>query len=212
MVRRRKHHGKRRSFGLSLSPGKILRENVSIKDAAFGGVVGIAGSLGALYAFNKINASRATAGQTPIGVTVTTVNGVSTTTQATWVQFLPAIGGLAIGIAGFMAMKKNRKRAAAILGGATLGGLLITGFNYIKSNYSSSFGDYVRVRLAGMGNVLVHQGAMGNLLLATPVTRAAGPGQFRSGMNGYGRASMGQLHSAAMSPAARMNGYLRARY
>lgn len=206
--RRHRRHHRGGGYGLMLSPARLLRESVSVKDAAIGGFVGLGGALGALYAFNKLNATRQAAGQSAIGFT--TVPGTNTPTPAFWVPFIPAIGGIAVGAAGYMAMKRNRRRGAAILAGSILGGLIVTGLNYAKNKWSGQFGDYLKVRLNGYGNVLVQQGALGNMLVTTPIMQAAGPGQFRSSLQPVRRASMGQLSLAAMSPAARAtNGYLR---
>lgn len=200
----RHKHRRRSGFGF-LSPMKLLRENVSVKDLAIGGGIGLGGALGALYFFNKTNAARSAAGQPTIGFT--TVNG--SPVPAFWVPFLPAIGGTAAGVAAYFALKKGRKGSAALAGGI-LGGLIVTGLNYAKGKWSGQFGDYLKVRLNGYGNVLVQQGSLGNLLVTTPITRAAGPGQFPASTQPVRRASMGALSYAAMSPAARATGgYLR---
>lgn len=213
--RKRSYHGRsrRRSRGFGfISPGQLLRENVSLKDAALGGAVGLAGGLGALYALNTINATRAANKQAAIGFTTDATTG--NPVPAMWMPLLPAFGGVILGVAGYMATKRNKRKAVAILGGSILGGLLVSGFQFAKNKWSTQFGDYVRVRLAGYGNVLVRQDALGNLLVSTPMTRAAGPGQFpgQRSTQPMPRTSMGQLGMLAMSPAARATGgYLRIR-
>lgn len=159
-----------------------------------GGLVGVVGGLGALYILNKVNASRAANKQTAIGVTV---DASGTPAPSAWVPALPAIGGLAIGIAGYMLTKKSPRRAFGLLGGAAAGGLAIAAFQFIKGKNPTAFGDYLKVKMPGMGNVLVHSGALSNYLISTPVSRAAGSGLFPA--------------SRAVQPRGPMGGYLKYR-
>jgi len=174
MKHHRRRHGHHR-FGdhSSLSPGKVLRAHASIKDMSIGGLVGLGGGLGAIYGLNKLNAKRATQGKGALGFVV---NGAGQTVPAAWLPFVPAVGGLAIGLAGYYATKRHKGKALAILGGSVLGGLIVSGFQFIKAKWSPQFGDYVRVRLSGYGNVLVNQGALGNLIV-----RHAGARRGRAG-------------------------------
>jgi hypothetical protein len=207
--RGRRGHKRRSGFGaLGLPSLSVLRQSVPLKEAALGTGVGLGAGLGAIFALNKLNASRAAAGKPALGFTV---DATGKTVPAIWQPFVPAIGGLVVGLAGSMLLRKSRSRAAAVLVGSVVGGLLVSGFQLIKAKFPAQFGDYVRVRLAGYGNVLINQGALGNLIVSVPNQGTAGAGLLGGGSRRM--QSMNGLAYSAMSPAARaMNGYLRAKF
>jgi hypothetical protein len=214
MARHKRHYhgrGHHHRFGDALSLRRTLHAHVSVKDIGVGALVGLGSGLGAIYGLNKLNASRAKKGQPAIGFKV---DATGNTVPAPWLPFVPALGGLVVGLgSGFVLKGKHSKRRVAVLAGSVLGGLVVSGFQYAKSRWSGQFGDYLKVRLAGYGNVLINQGALGNLLVTMPVGRAAGPASTRGNVLLKGRrASMGQLAALAISPYARATaGYMRAR-